>query len=98
MPDASESVRSFPHRRRITSATYPPSLQRPGDTESDVTQVSDRMIDAVVAWGDVDAIRARVEAHLDAAADHVCVQVIPRDRGALSLAEWRELAPVLVTA
>ena len=35
---------------------------------------SDRLIDAVVAWGDEPAIEARIQAHYDAGADHVCIQ------------------------
>jgi hypothetical protein len=50
----------------------------------------------LVAWGDVDAVRARVQAHLDAGADHVTVQVLTPERGTLPLDEWRELAPVLL--
>ena len=37
---------------------------------------SDRLIDAVVAWGDEKAIRKRIDAHWQAGADHVCVQAI----------------------
>jgi probable F420-dependent oxidoreductase len=40
---------------------------------------SDRLIDAVIAWGDEGAIRARIEAHWQAGADHVCVQAIGTD-------------------
>jgi probable F420-dependent oxidoreductase len=57
---------------------------------------SDRLVDAIVAWGDVDAIRSRVRAHHDAGADHVCIQVLPPDPRALPLVEWRELAPALL--
>jgi len=35
---------------------------------------SDRLVDAIVAWGDDDAIRARIQAHWDAGANHVCIQ------------------------
>jgi probable F420-dependent oxidoreductase len=35
---------------------------------------SDRLVDAVVAWGDERALRARIQAHFDAGADHVCIQ------------------------
>jgi probable F420-dependent oxidoreductase len=35
---------------------------------------SDRVVDAIVAWGDEKAIRERVQAHWDAGADHVCIQ------------------------
>ena len=37
---------------------------------------SDRFIDAAFAWGDGSAIANRVREHLDAGADHVCIQVI----------------------
>ncbi|MEU6751209.1 LLM class F420-dependent oxidoreductase, partial [Spirillospora sp. NPDC046719] len=57
---------------------------------------SDRLVDAIVAHGDVDAIRARVREHLDAGADHVCVQVLTADPAELPLEQWRELAPALL--
>jgi probable F420-dependent oxidoreductase len=76
---------------------YANNLLRLGYTEADLTDASDRVIDALVAWGDLDAIRTRVQAHHDAGADHVCVQVLPHERGTLPLAEWRELAPALLT-
>jgi hypothetical protein len=37
---------------------------------------SERLVDAVIAWGDESAIRARIEEHWQARADHVCVQAI----------------------
>lgn len=58
---------------------------------------SDRLVDRVVAWGDEGAIAARVRAHLDAGADHVCVQVLKAaERTDFPRAEWRALAPALV--
>jgi probable F420-dependent oxidoreductase len=47
---------------------------RLGFTEEDVTSRSDRLIDALVAWGSVDDVQARLRAHRDAGADHVCIQ------------------------
>jgi probable F420-dependent oxidoreductase len=38
---------------------------------------SDRFLDALVAWGDESAIRARIQEYWDAGADHVCIQPIP---------------------
>jgi probable F420-dependent oxidoreductase len=35
---------------------------------------SDRLVDAIVAWGDEKVIRDRIQAHWDAGADHVCIQ------------------------
>lgn len=40
---------------------------------------SDRLVDAIVAWGDEAAIAARIEAHYDAGADHVCIQPLRAD-------------------
>jgi len=57
---------------------------------------SDRLVDAVVAWGDVDAIVARVQEHHDAGADHVCIQVVSGAEG-FPLREYRELAGGLLT-
>jgi probable F420-dependent oxidoreductase len=56
---------------------------------------SDRLVDAVVAWGDEAAVAARVRAHLDAGADHVCLQVLNGGYGAFPLAEYELLAPGL---
>jgi probable F420-dependent oxidoreductase len=40
---------------------------------------SDRLVDAIVAWGDEGAIRKRIQAHFDAGADHVCIQPVHPD-------------------
>jgi probable F420-dependent oxidoreductase len=58
--------------------------------------VSDRLIDAAIAWGRVDAILDRVRAHLDAGADHVCVQIIGDPDDASPVSPLRELAPALL--
>jgi len=56
---------------------------------------SDRLVDAIVAWGDLDTIARRVKELRDAGADHVCIQVIRSD-DEIPRADWRELAPALV--
>jgi probable F420-dependent oxidoreductase len=56
---------------------------------------SDRLVDAIVAWGDLDTIAGRVSALRDAGADHVCVQAIRADDD-MPRADWRELAPALI--
>ena len=58
---------------------------------------SDRMVDAVVAWGGPQAIAERVRAHLDAGADHVCLQVLGADPDSLPMAGWRALAGALIS-
>jgi probable F420-dependent oxidoreductase len=56
---------------------------------------SDRLLDAGVAWGDAEAVAGRVRAHLEAGADHVCVQFIAGDDTDLCLPAYRELAPLV---
>jgi len=41
--------------------------------------LSDRLVDAIVAWGDEKALRQRIQAHFDAGADHVCIQPLRAD-------------------
>jgi 2-methylisocitrate lyase-like PEP mutase family enzyme len=68
-----------------------------GWTDADLSgQGSDAVIDAVVAWGDVDRVVVRLRQHLEAGADHVCVQVITGDDGEVGLDELRDLAPALL--
>jgi probable F420-dependent oxidoreductase len=45
-----------------------------GYTETEIDRSEPRFVDAVVAWGDADTIRARLQAHYDAGASHVCIQ------------------------
>ena len=52
---------------------------RLGFTDDEIDQRAPRFVDAVVAWGDEDALHARVGAHRDAGADHVCVQPLSVD-------------------
>jgi probable F420-dependent oxidoreductase len=76
---------------------YTNNLRRLGWGDDDLAAPgSDRLVDAIVAWGDEDAIRSRVAAHHEAGADHVCVQVLSDDIRELPLAQWRALAPVLL--
>ncbi len=71
--------------------------KRRGFTDDDVADGgSDRLVDAIVAWGSLDDVVGRVRAHLDAGADHVCLQVLPHDPAALPHREWRALAEALL--
>lgn len=76
---------------------YSRNLLRTGYQEADLLGGgSDRLIDGVVARGDVDAVVRRAREHLDAGADHVCVQVLTPDRRDVPFTAWRELAPALL--
>ncbi|HEV7932067.1 MAG TPA: TIGR03620 family F420-dependent LLM class oxidoreductase [Actinomadura sp.] len=72
---------------------YTSNLLRLGFDEDDLRDGgSDRLIDTLFTWGDLDAVRERAAAHHAAGADHVALQVITRDRTELPRREWRELA------
>src|ERR1700736_3702492 len=75
--------------RYMKLENYVNNWRRLGFTDADLAGGgSDRFIDANVAWGDEDAIRARVQAHWDAGADHVCIQPI-RLEGAAQVIDER---------
>ena len=66
-------------------------------TDEDVADGgSDRLVDALVAWGDEATIARRVQDQRDAGADHVCVQVLTDDLSQFPRDDWRRLAPALV--
>jgi probable F420-dependent oxidoreductase len=79
---------------------YVRNLRRLGFAADELrAPAGDRLVDALVAHGGEDAIAARVRAHHDAGADHVCVYVVGGGSGngdeALALDAWRRLAPAL---
>jgi len=58
---------------------YAASFARMGFTDQEIAGVSDRMVDELVAWGDVGAIGARIGEQLRAGADHVVLHVLGED-------------------
>jgi probable F420-dependent oxidoreductase len=78
---------------------YANNWRRDGFSDAEIDSLDDRLVDAVIAWGDLGAIEARVDEYLAAGADHVCIQTIgaggmmtPIDE---NLRDWRELAKLL---
>ena len=81
----------------LTLPNYTNNLKRFGFTDADLADGgSDRLVDAIVAWGDEEAIAERVAAHHAAGADHVCIQVLPPDGTSIPVDIWRRLAPALL--
>jgi hypothetical protein len=57
---------------------------------------SDRLVDTLVAWGSDDAVRARIQEHLDAGANQGALHVLSAsDQPRLPRVEWRHAAEVL---
>jgi probable F420-dependent oxidoreductase len=72
---------------------YTNNWLRLGFQETDLANGgSDRLIDAVVPWGDLKTVLSRIEEHHTAGADHVCIQVLTDDSKTFPLREYRELA------
>ena len=55
---------------------YRASFARMGFTEQDIAEVSDRLTDELVIWGDADTVAARVGQLRQAGADHVILHVL----------------------
>lgn len=68
------------------------NVRRLGFGEEDLAGPSRRLVDALVAYGDAGTIEKRVLEHLEAGADHVCLQVVSADPAELPIRQWRELA------
>ena len=92
-PDQARAIARRHISRYLDLPNYTNNWRRLGFTDDDlVGQGSDRLVDALVAWGDVEAVSRRVKDHLDAGADHVCIQVFDPEPHGLPLRQWRTLA------
>jgi probable F420-dependent oxidoreductase len=79
----------------LRRSNYTRNLERLGFTERDFADGGgDRLIDAVIPHGSPGAVAEAVRAHLDAGADHVCLQ--PLGHGPAPLDDYRALARALL--
>lgn len=96
-PNKAREIARVHTSRYLTLPNYVNNLRRLGFTEEDLAgSGSDRLVDAIVVWGDMNAITDRIRAHQSAGANHVCLQVLPPDPQALPMPQWRELASALL--
>ena len=105
LPEMAVALTTDPERARklgrqhletyLLLPNYTNNLRRLGFGDEDFADGgSDRLIDALVAWGDVESIAERVQEHRDAGADHVCIQALVEE--GFPTEAWRELAPALI--
>jgi probable F420-dependent oxidoreductase len=95
-PDRARALARRFLERYLTLPNYYNMWLRHGYTEDDLRSGgSDRLVDGLIAWGSQEDIAARVREHLDAGADHVCVQLI-HDEDGLPVEGWNRIAEVLV--
>jgi probable F420-dependent oxidoreductase len=92
-PDTARTIARGWLARYLQLPNYTNNWLRTGFGHEDVERGgSDRLVDALVAWGDVDAVRAKVDAQRAAGADHVAIQVVTADPGELPREQWRRIA------
>ncbi len=96
-PTTARAVARFALEQYLPLPNYTHNLLRMGFTEQDFSGGgSDRLIDALIAWGEPETVTARVREHLDAGANHVSVQVFfTPERWKLARPQWRVLAEAL---
>jgi probable F420-dependent oxidoreductase len=102
-PAVARGVARHHLQRYLVLDNYRRSLLRLGFDPADLDGGgSDRLVDALFAWGDPEAVVGRVSDHHAAGADHVCVQAFTAGQEgsdatpALPRAAWRTLAEVLL--
>ena len=92
-PDAARAIARTWFARYLQLPNYADNWVRLGFEPADVASGgSDKLVDALVAWGDVAAIGAKVDAQHAAGADHVAIQVLTADPTQLPREQWRRLA------
>lgn len=89
---ARDTISFFP-----TLPGYRASLKRQGFSEEEITGLSDRLVDSLAVWGTPTEIADKLHAHHAAGADHVAINVITGVTGPQPIAQWRALAPALLT-
>jgi probable F420-dependent oxidoreductase len=94
-PDESRRIARDHMRGYLQLPNYVNNLKLLGYTDADVSAGgSDRLVDAIVAWGDAAAIARRVREHLDGGADHVLLQ--PLGDLDAALRQLEHLAPAVL--
>lgn len=92
-PEAARTIARTAMAVYLGLPNYTNNLRRLGFTDDDLAGGgSNRLVDAIVAWGDDEAIAARLRDHRDAGADHVAVQVLTGDLTTVPLPQWRRVA------
>jgi probable F420-dependent oxidoreductase len=97
-PQRARAIARLSAGRYLNAPNYTNNLVRLGFPPEEFREGgSDRVIDAIIAWGEPAALKDRIDAHFAAGANHVCVQVLTDPPGDLqaSLHAWRQIAATL---
>ena len=96
-PEKARGIARRAMKTYLALPNYVNNLRRLGWGDDDLADGgSDKLVDAIVVWGDEATIKARVDAHFDAGANHVCIQVLLEDFFGVPIDAWRRLARALL--
>lgn len=92
-PGKARAIARFFVGQSAQAPNYRNNFIRMGFGEADFANGgSDRLVDAIVGWGDEAALRQRIQEHWDAGADHVCIQAVHPEHHAKMLPDEKLLA------
>ncbi len=92
-PSTARAVARRHMKRYLDLDNYVNNLRRLGWTDRDFAEGgSDKLVDAIVAWGGTAAIKARIDEHRKRGADHVCLQVLRSDPAGSATADLERIA------
>ncbi len=84
-------------KRYLDLDNYVNNLRRLGWTDPDLAEGgSDKLVDAIVAWGGTGAIKSRIDEHRKRGADHVCLQVLRADPASPPTADLERIAKAVL--
>jgi probable F420-dependent oxidoreductase len=95
-PDRARAIARGPLGFLGTAPGYIRSFRRIGFTDHEITGLANRLVDALVSWGDVDSIAAHVAAQREAGADHVAISVITDSADTVPVDQLCRLAAALI--
>jgi probable F420-dependent oxidoreductase len=79
-----------------TQPVYQANFRRMGFTDDEIAQLDDRLVDALVAWGDLDTVVERIFGQQKAGADHVALSMSSDSPNTIPVDQYRQLAKVLI--
>jgi probable F420-dependent oxidoreductase len=96
-PPAARATARRHMKRYLDLDNYTNNLRRLGWGDSDLAEGgSDKLVDAIVAWGGTGAIKSRIEEHRKRGADHVCLQVVRADPASPPTADLERIAKAVL--
>jgi probable F420-dependent oxidoreductase len=96
-PGAARATARRHMKRYLDLDNYTNNLRRLGWGDSDLAEGgSDKLVDAIVAWGGTGAIKSRIDEHRKRGADHVCLQVVRADPASPPTADLERIAKAVL--